>query len=128
VVRRERAARRVATGSVLAVLALLLSTGIVLATSSLAVSPSHGQAADSVTITYQTDATGCPGATVRFGWDGQALTSGSFGRTCSISIAVTPPAGGDAVGRHLVDACMMSVTGACIEMTSLSGRSWAMFH
>jgi hypothetical protein len=40
-----------------------------------------------VTITYQTDATGCPGATVRFGWDGQALTSGSFGRTCSISIA-----------------------------------------
>ena len=113
VVRQERAARRAATGSALALLALALTTGIALGASSLVVAPSHGQASDSITITYQTDATGCPGAPVRFGWDGGALTSASFGRSCSVSITVSPPAGGDAVGRHLVDACMMSATGAC---------------
>ena len=67
---RSLATSRWMTATVLAILALALPASLVLAASSLTLTPGHGQAADPLTITYQTDAVGCPGSEVRVGWDG----------------------------------------------------------
>jgi hypothetical protein len=97
-------------------LALMLLPSLAHGASSLAITPGHGQAADSFTITYQTDAAGCPGAEVLFAWDRQSLTKGTLGRACSISLVASPPSGADAVGAHAVDACMIDpLSGGCIE-------------
>jgi hypothetical protein len=98
------------------VLSLALVPGIVSAAGSLALAPDHGPAGDAFNVTYTTDIGACRSQTVLFEWDAKPLAQGALDTNCSAAIKVGPPSGADAEGRHLVTACFLDVTGACVDL------------